>query len=80
MRLSPERRVDLELTVEDDEQRVGLVPLSDEHLARLEVDDLAAGHELAQRGVLHAREEGRLPQPGDDLVDREMLVRHSWAR
>ena len=52
----------------------------DEIVARLEVNDLAAGHELAQRGVLDAGEEGRLPQPGDDLVNREVLVRHSWAR
>jgi hypothetical protein len=68
---------DLELTVEDDEQRIGLVSLPDEQLARLEVDDLAASHELAQGGVLHPCEEWRLPQPGDDLVDREVFVGHS---
>ena len=70
----------LQLAVEHDEQRIGLVALADQRLARLEVDDLAPGHEPAQRLVLDAREQRRLPQAGDDLVDGEVGVGHSCAR
>ena len=70
----------LELAVEHDEQRVGGVALADEHLAGLEVDDLAARHELAQRRLVDVGEERRLPQAGDDLVDGEVGVGHSCAR
>ena len=70
----------LELAVEHHEQRVGGVALADEHLAGLEVDDLAACHELAEWRLVDVGEERRLPQAGDDLVDGEMGVGHSCAR
>ena len=62
---------DLELAVEDDVERVGLVSLADEPLARRQVDDLAHLDQPVQLLVVEAAEQRRGAQPLGDRRARE---------
>ena len=70
---------DLELAIEDDEERIGLLSLADEPIAWRQVNDLAALDQPRQPIVVEALEERREAQAFRDVLCRQVLVRHSSA-
>ena len=71
---------DLELPIEDDEERIGVLSLADERIAGREVNDLAHARSAgASRSSSRPSKRGVSAQAFRDVLVRQVLMRHSSA-